>query len=176
MRKSLVLAVAALSTAGFAALVPAAANAADTSVTFTLSGGSLTISAPASATLTGATLAVGGTSVSGSLGGTTVTDARGTLTHVDTVNMASTDFSDGSGDTVPATGATGYSGVGTISGVAVSVPTLVGVALNGAGSTVYQMTGVVGSASATYSPTVAVTIPTNTIAGTYTGTVTQTVS
>ena len=173
MRKSLVLAVAALSTAGFAALVPAAANAADTTVTFTLSGGSLTLTAPASAALSNATLAVGGTQVSGSLGSTTVSDARGSLAHTVTVTMSSGDFST-TGGSIAQSNVTGYSGAAVPTGVAVAVPTASGQALAGAGSTILQLTGVIGSASASYNPTVTVAVPTNAIAGNYTGTVTQT--
>jgi len=177
MRKPLVLGLAALMTAGLGALVPAAANAADTAVTFTLTGGSLTLTAPTSAALSNAGLQVGGTSVTGTLGNTTVTDARGALGHIDTVTMSVTDFSDGHGNSVAKSNATGYSGVFTPTGVAVAVPTTTGQTIGAAGgATVLQMTGVVGSASATYNPTVTVTIPTNTIAGDYSGTVTQTVA
>ena len=89
MRKSLALALATLTSASVAALVPTAANAADTNVTFTLSGGSLTLSAPSSASLSAAgNLGVGGTTVSGTLGNSTVDDSRGSLAHTVTVNMS----------------------------------------------------------------------------------------
>src|SRR5579862_8621422 len=110
MRKSLVFAVAALSTAGVAALVPTSANAASTTVTFSLTGGSLTLSAPASASLSTGALAVGGTSVSGTLGSTTVSDTRGSLAHTVTVTMSSSDFTNGAGDTIAQANATGSSG------------------------------------------------------------------
>jgi hypothetical protein len=177
MRKPLVLGLAALMTAGVGALIPATANAADTGVTFTLNGGALTITAPGSATLSAANLQVGGTSVSGTFGTTTVSDLRGALAHTDTVNMSTTDFSDGSGDTVAKSNATGSSGASTPNGVAVVVPTLTGQTIGASGgATILQMTGVVGSASTSFTPTVSVTIPGSAIAGTYTGTVTQTVS
>ena len=183
MRKSLALAMTAAMTTGLAALVPAAANAGtsgSTPVTFTLTGGALSLTAPsATATLTGGTLSVGGSSVSGALGNTTVTDERGTLGHTDTVTMATTDFSDGAGNTVLASGnATGYSGTATPTGVAVPVGTTAATAvpISGAGGAILQLTSVVGSGGASYSPTVSVAIPAGSVAGTYTGTVTQTVA
>lgn len=181
MRKSLALAMTAAMTTGLAALVPAAANAGtsgSTPVTFTLTGGALSLSAPSStATLTGGVLSVGGSSVSGALGSTTVTDERGTTGHTDTVTMTTTDFSDGAGHTVAAAGnATGYSGAATVTGVAVPAPTLTGVSIAGAGGAILQLTSVVGSGGASYSPTVTVAIPAGSVAGTYTGTVTQTVA
>lgn len=178
MRKPIALAVAALSTASLAALVPSAANAADTNVTFTLSGGSLTLSAPSSASLSAAgNLGVTGTSVSGQLGNSTVTDARGSLAHTVTVNMVTTDFTDVAGDTIAKSNATGSSGATVPTGVAVANPTLTGQAIGASGgATILQLTGVVGSASTTYNPTVSITIPANSVAGSYSGTVTQTAS
>lgn len=182
MRKTLALAMTAATTAGLAAFVPAAANAGtsgSTPVTFQVASGSLSITVPTgTATLTaGGLLSVNGTSVTGTLGNTTVTDERGALTHTDTVTMAASNFTDGSGDTVAAlNNATGYSGAATPTGVDVPVPTTTGVAISGAGGAILQLTGVVGSGGATYNPTVSVNIPAGTIAGTYTGTVTQTVA
>ncbi|MDQ1695670.1 MAG: hypothetical protein QOJ03_1023 [Frankiaceae bacterium] len=178
MRKPLALALATLTAASVAALVPTAANAADTNVTFTLTGGSLTLSAPGSASLSAAgNLGVTGTSVSGQLGNSTVDDARGSLAHTVTVNMSTTNFTDGSGDTIAKSNATGSSGATTPTGVAVAVPTLTGQTIGAAGgATILTLTGVIGSASTTYNPTVSVTIPANSIAGSYSGTVTQTAS
>jgi hypothetical protein len=183
MRKSIALAVTAATTAGLAAFVPTTADAAtsgNTPVTFTLTGGNLSITVPsATATLTGGALSVTGSSVSGQLGATTVDDARGALLHSVTVNMSTTDFSDGAGHTITAaTHATGYSGVATPTGVSVPVPTTLATAvdISGAGNTILTLTGVVGAGGASYNPTVAVSIPATAVAGTYTGTVTQTAS
>jgi len=157
--------------------VPTAAQAADTNVTFTLNGGSLTLTAPASANLAAGNLGVGGTTVSGQLGNSTVTDARGALTHTVTVTMSTTDFTTTGGDTIAKSNATGSSGVATPTGVAVAVPTLTGQTIGAAGgATILQLTGVVGSASATYNPTVSVAVPGDAVAGDYSGTVTQTAS
>lgn len=185
MRQKLLVGLATVGTVAVSGLLPTAASAApgDTGVTFTLSGGSLTLSTPsATATLSpGGALGVGGTTVSGQLGATTVTDNRATAAHSVTVTMASTDFTDGAGDTISKSNATAYSGVpSSTSGLTVTfVPTTVATPAsigNTGGATVFSMTGLVGSASATYNPTVSVAVPNNAVAGTYTGTVTQTVS
>jgi hypothetical protein len=180
MRKSLALTVAGLSVASLGALVPGTANAADTNVTFTLTGGSLTLSAPGSAALTAAgNLGLGGTTVSGTLGNTTVTDARGSLLGGFNVSMSTTDFSDGSGNTVAKSNATAFSGVATPTGIAVPVGTtnLTAVNIGGAGGgQILTVTGVTGSASVAYNPTVSIAIPADTVAGDYSGTVTQTAS
>jgi len=179
MRKTIALAITAATTAGLAAFVPATANAASgtTPVTFTLTGGALSLTVPsATATLTGGALSVTGSSVTGQLGNTTVSDARGLLTATDTVTMSTTDFTDVQGDTVPAAGnATGFSGAATPTGTAVPVPTLVGQNIAGTGSAILTI-AVVGSGGASYNPTVSVAIPAGAVAGTYTGTVTQSVS
>jgi|tagenome__1003787_1003787.scaffolds.fasta_scaffold20099031_1 hypothetical protein len=179
MRKTIALGITAATTAGLAAFVPATANAASgtTPVTFTLSGGFLTLTVPsATATLAGGALSVTGSSVTGQLGTTTVSDARGLLTATDTVTMSTTDFSDGAGNIVPATGnATGYSGVATPTGTGLPVPTLTGQNIAGTGSTILTI-AVIGSGGASYNPTVSVTIPAGAVQGTYTGTVTQSVS
>ena len=175
MRKTPALALAVLTAASVTALVPTAANAADTNVTFTLSGGSLTLTAPASASLTAGGLGVGGTTATGQLGSSTVTDTRGALAHTVTVTMSTTDFTTGGGATIDKSNVTGYSGVATPAGVGVAVPTVTGQNVGAAGgATILQVTGVVGSASATYNPTVSVAVPANAVAGSYSGVVTQT--
>jgi hypothetical protein len=174
------LALSAAAVGGILIAAPAAnADAASTPVTFTLAAGSLSITAPSSTvTLTSSgALSVTGTSVSGQLGTTTVSDARGTVAHSVTVTMSASDFAlSGGGGTIANTNATGYSGLATPTGVAVPVPTASGQALSGAGSTILTLTGVLGAGGATYNPTVSVAVPANALAGTYTGTVTQTVS
>jgi hypothetical protein len=180
MRKSLALAVTGLTVASLAAVVPGTANAADTNVTFTIAGGSLTLSAPGSAALTASgNLGLTGTTVSGQLGSTTVTDARGSLLGSFNVKMSTTDFSDGSGNTIAKSNATGYSGVATPSGVAVPVGTTNLTAVNigaAGGGTIVTVTGVTGAASVSYNPTVSVAVPADTVAGDYSGVVTQTAS
>lgn len=87
MRKSLAVAVATLSVAGIGALVPAAANAADQTVTFTVgTPGLLTI-----ANAAGTTVLTGTTTMSGTIPLTTVTDTRTSAGNW-TVYASSTDF------------------------------------------------------------------------------------
>ncbi len=181
----------ALSTTALAGAVLAAPAASATEATFTLAGGTISITQPtATATLSGTALALAGTSMSGQLGSTTVNDERGALLGGFTVKMASTGFTRTStaaagttpeGDTyqIPATAVTGYSGVVTPSGVIVPVGTTAATpaALSTTGGgTIVTVTGVTGSASIAYNPTVSVAVPGAAPAGTYTGTVTQTAS
>jgi hypothetical protein len=181
-RTRLVIAgIAALGVVGMA--MPA--QAGDTDVTFTLTGGDLTITTPtAAATLSAGALSVTGTSVTGALGDTTVTDERGSLLQNVTVTMASSAFTNDpnpdpavTGDeyVIPASAATGYSGVATPSGTAIPVPTTVGMALGGSGSAILTMESS-GSGGAIYNPTVSVAVPAGAIAGTYEGVITQTVA
>ena len=65
-----------LGAAAITVLATVPANAADSTVTFTTTGGTLSVAAPASATLSGGTTIPGGT-VTGALGTVVVTDARG---------------------------------------------------------------------------------------------------
>jgi hypothetical protein len=71
--------------------LPAAADT--TTTTFTLSGGALSISVPASKNLGSA--ATGASSLSSQLGTVTVTDDRGALAGCWTATVASTDFTTG---------------------------------------------------------------------------------
>lgn len=187
MRRITVVGLASAVAATLSVLAPVAANAASgsTNVTFTLTGGSLTISAPSSATLTSGggslTLGLSGQTVSANLGNTTVTDAQGALGHVDTVTMAASDFTDAATDTISKSNATAYvasvTPTGSLSAATPSstaaTPSQIG---NSGGASILTMTGIVGTASATYNPTVTVSIPSNAVAGTYSGTITQTVS
>jgi len=179
MRKSLALLVATASLSGVGALVPAAANAADTTVTFTVNSGSLSVNAPASLSLSAANLALTAGSVTGTMTTNTITDTRGGLGLTGwTVTGSSTDFvtANNGGFTIPKASVSLSSGAATIvSGVPVVVPSLTGVSM-GAPATILQATSATGSNQVTYTPTVAVTVPTNAVPGSYSGTITQTVA
>lgn len=162
-----------------AALVAATAlpaSAADTTVTFSITAGALTIAAPASASL--GSVATGTASISGQIGPVTVTDDRGTLNGSWTASVISTDFTTGGGtpaETIPNINnsyspgpATSTTGTGTFTpgpGGIVNVPQ---VAFTG--------TALTGNNSVTWNPTLTVTIPAAAVAGTYTGTVTHSVA
>jgi hypothetical protein len=179
-RTPLVLA-AALATGAVLSLTAGVADAAQP-VTFSITGGGLSISAPS----TPVTLAVNGgsTQASGQLGATTVTDLRSVFLGSYTVTMSASAFDhDGPNDgdyAIPASNVTAYSdGLTGSSGVIVAVvstalfPASVG---NPSGATLMAGTAQIGATTATYNPTLQVAIPSTALAGTYTGSVTQTVS
>ncbi|GAB2463260.1 hypothetical protein GCM10027187_34090 [Streptosporangium sandarakinum] len=154
---------------------PATAASDDTIVTFTIDSGDLTINAPDSVDL--GSVASDATSISGPMGPVTVTDKRGVLNGSWTATAISTDFTTGAAtppETVPNINvtytpgaATATTGTGTFTpgpGGIINVPR---VAFTG--------TDLVGDNSATWNPTLTITIPDGRVAGTYTGTVTHSV-
>lgn len=182
MRKSLAVAVAALSVAGVGALVPAAANAS-TGVTFQVTNGGISVAEPTTQANLGSVASTPlGTTTSGSLGSSTITDNRGSLAGW-TLSMASSDFSDGATPT-PHTIAAGKAvawlpaPATLVSGVAVVTNTHIapatGLTLANAAAPFMTAT-TTGSNSVSYNPSVQVTIDSTAVAGTYTGTITQTV-
>lgn len=170
MKKSLLagLGVMATTTALLAVTMPSAA-ADDTAVTFSLSGGALSLSAQPTAAL-GLKGGSGTTSVSGQLGNSVVTDVRGGITGW-SVSAASTAFGDG---TTTATGVSYSSGLPTTTGTVVATSsgakTLTAVATQVVAGAV-----VVGNNTATWNPTLTVTLPSSSTAGTYSGTITTSV-
>lgn len=182
MRKSLVLAVAAMSTVGIAALVPTAASAG-TTVNVNLSGNGISVTEPTTAaTLTGT--ATANSVITGALGSTTVTDARGTLAGWNVTALTSGDLV-GASHTI----SLGSSNVGGPLNLVTGVITpgtgslLSGVAAGAGGSlnktqavTVATGASLAGGGSYTYNPTLTFTVPANTFADNYSTVVTQTVS
>src|SRR4051812_17416471 len=193
MRRRTRIAAIAMATgiaAGALGVLAPSADAAltgDTTVTFTLSGGALSISVPASANLSSST-ATGTPSLSGALGATNVTDGRGNLAAAWTVTVTSTDFvTPGSAGTAAdrtisksnvsyvsgaatATTGTGVFTPGTVASLSGTLPaTQIGGAWAG-----------VSNNSATWNPTIGVTLlntnNTAAVAGAYTGTITQSVA
>lgn len=176
------LAAGLTAAAALALPVVAAGGAEAQSVTFTLSGGSLSIAEPGAATLTaGALSGLAGTSFTGSLGATTVTDTRGGITGWSTTIAQTTPFTDGT-TTIPAAnvkawvpGAIVPTGVATVT-AGTYLTQLTGLALSGSPQTLVTAVAVVGNNSASFTPSIAVTVPADATAGTYTGVITQTVS
>lgn len=149
-----------------------------------------------------ANLLAGGDAVSGTLPAVTVSDGRsGTVGF--SVNIDSGDFTTTGLDTTPSTAddgtilddnGTAYvsaTGLGTVTGLlngslVTTASQAAPVSLNNAGGTIVStlnalgslplLGGVLGTHSVTYTPTVSVVVPANAVAGTYTGTVTQTAS
>jgi hypothetical protein len=187
MRKSLAVAVAALSVAGVGALVPAAANAACdptlgcTSTTVTVSGtNTISISVPDGSTtpINVATVATGSTSASGPLGNVTVTDTRGALTATWTANAVASNFTTGgasSNETIANTNITYSAGTGTAASGQVGTFTPTGVTTIAVSSPVGAWSGT-GNDTVTWDPTIAFVLLPSQVAGVYSGTITQSAS
>lgn len=154
------------------AFVPAHAEPGDTTTTFSITGGDLSISVPASADL--GSVAAGTLAVSGSLGQVSVTDERGEILGDWTATATSTDFAhdtDSNYDVAAlnasyVTGLVNSTGLGVSAGVggAFELPVI---AATRVGS---------GNNTASWDPTVNVVLPPDAVVGTYTATITHSVS
>ena len=185
-----ILAVAAIG--GGIALIPVAASAAtagpavlarsttasaldpDTTVTFTVSGGSLSLTAPTSVDLgTNGP----GTTLTGSLGVVTVTDNRAAVDATWTAVASASDWTTGGGtpaETIPATDA-GYD-PGSITTTGTVTATGTPITLAGTPAPVVTGTAINGSNTASWNPAISVAVPASAVAGIYAGTITQSVS
>lgn len=172
----LVVAVALMAITGLG--VPMAADAAVTTVTFNIAAGALTVNAPASVTLSGS--GVPGSNLTGQLGVVTVTDARAALIASWTATAATTTFVTGgatAAETIGKAAISYASGAATnTSGVGVFTPGQATPALAAAmttAQTAFTLTTGTGSNSAAWNPTLVIAVPAAAVAGTYTGTITQ---
>jgi hypothetical protein len=174
------------------ALAPAAASAAtqksavlaysstpaagdpDTTVTFTVTSGALSMTAPATANLgTGAP----GTTINGNLGTVTVTDDRALLTAAWTTTASASDWTTGTAtpaETIPATDV-GYN-PGSVTTTGTITATGTPITLAGTAAPVVTGTAGVGDNTASWNPALAVAVPAAAVGGIYTGTLTQSVS
>jgi hypothetical protein len=155
------------------ALVPvgtATAAPGDTVTTFTVDGGSLGLTAAATAHLD--PVDTGAPSVTGSLGEVMVTDARGG-TDGWTVTAVSTEFTNTTVTGPPSTGVSYDAGTVVETG---DVSTTVSPGDVMAPATVVTADNVTGNNTATFNPSLTVTLPTNALAGDYEGTVTTSVA
>jgi hypothetical protein len=170
---ALVLGVATVAVAAILPAGSASAASQDTTVTFTVSGGALSISAPSSKDLGSA--AAGG-SVSAQLGTVTVTDDRNILLANWNASISTSPFQTGKGspaETIPGSNLTYLAGpvVSVVPGVYVATPIP---SVNGSG---IVMTGAgAGSNTVSWNPRITVTIPATAYAGDYSGTITHSVS
>jgi hypothetical protein len=194
MRRSLAVAIMAGAVIG-AAIAPAAALAStsttshhhavsaapsvasgdpDTTMTFTVTSGALTMTAPGIANLgSGAP----GTTISAPLGSVTVTDNRALFSASWTATASSTDFvtgGGGPGNTIPASDANYDPGAITHTGTITTTPT--DITLANSPQTVVAGTAGSGDNSASWNPTISVAIPASAVGGTYTATLVQSVS
>ena len=145
------------------------ASAADTTTTFSLTGGTIALAVQPTATLTGAPS--GTTGITGNLGAVTVTDLRGGAATW-TVSAASTAFTGTGGSSSTAVSYTGgaVAETGTIT-VADGTATT----LTGDDASVIAPSALSGNNTASWAPTLAVTMPAGALAGTYSGTVTTSI-
>jgi hypothetical protein len=154
------------------------ARAADTTTTFTLTGGALAITSPANASL--GSVATGTATTSAQLGVVAVTDSRGALLGQWTAAVTSSDFITGgatANETIAKASADYWSGPATVSsGVGVFTPgqlaALNKVALD-VSRTAFSATAVVGNNTRSWNPTVIINVPAAAVAGAYTGTITH---
>jgi hypothetical protein len=152
---------------------PAAADP-DTTVTFTVSSGALSLTAPDTVDLgTNAP----GTTITGGVGPVTVTDDRALLAAAWIATAASSDWTTGAAtpaETIPA-GDVGYDpGAITTTGTITATGTPITLAADP--QPVVTGTAGVGDNTATWDPTLSVAVPAGAVVGTYTGTLTQSVS
>ena len=170
-RSLLVVAAAGLLSLGIA--VPASADT--TTVSVTVTGGTLTISAPAAAGSLGSIAnSVGGGTINGSLGQVQVNDARSAAAGSGWVaSVISTAFTPSAGPTIAASFVSYTAGtitkVGTATYTANNPGNLTGV------SAAVTATGITGDNSATWTPTINVAVPGGTVATTYSAIITHSV-
>jgi hypothetical protein len=170
-RVLVVAAIAGLLT--FGVTLPAMAD--DTAATVTVTGGVLAMTVPVDAGSLGTTAnTVGGSVISGSLGQVQVLDARSAAAGSGwVVSVISTAFTPSSGPTIGAA-LVGYT-AGAITQVGTATYTATDRTNLTANLPAVTATGITGDNSATWNPTINVTVPGGTVAGTYTGTITQSV-
>jgi len=179
MRKRLALALS-VATAGGMVMLAAPADAAQ-GVTFSLTAGLLTVSDPADKAL--GSVGTGTSTLTSQLGAVSVSDGRGAFNGTWTASVASTDFTTGGGsaeETIGKAQVNYWSGAATsTTGTAVFLP---GQALApaaqalSASRTAYSASAVIGNNTASWNPTVVVNIPAQAVAGTYSGTITHSVT
>ena len=162
--------------------IASAATTGTTTTTFTLTGGAISITVPTASVNLGSVSVAAGT-LSGQLGTVTVHDGRGLLNGSWTSTVSSSHFSAGdqtAPEIIDATSVPYWSGAPTATS---GIGTLVGGQLTPAAAVVINaaqtaFTGgsLIGDNSASWNPTLIVTIPSAAVDGTYTGTVTHTVA
>ena len=171
IRRTLMTSLAAV----LALSVALPAVASTTTATVEVTGGSLSISAPADAGSLGTTAnTVEGTTISGELGEVQVNDARSAAAGSGWVaSVISTAFTPPSGPTIAAS-AVGYT-VGPIVQVGTATYAANDPANLTAESPAVTATEITGDNSATWTPTINVAVPGGMAAGVYTATITHSV-
>ncbi len=169
MRKNLLRTTLLLATASSAIAVGSALPAAadETATTFSLTGGELTLSVGATAALTNEASGVAANTITGTLGAVSVNDARGGTTGW-VASAASTTFT--------GTGLSVSDGVAYTNGTVTETGTNTVAAASALSITSVQpvatATAVSGNNTASWNPTLDVSMPAGALAGAYAGTVT----
>ncbi len=159
----------------FAFATPAGADTGVTTATIIVTGGALSITVPISAALGTRPNSVSGGTISGSLGSVAVNDARSPAAGsgwITTVIAGA--FTPPSGPAIAAS-AVAYT-AGTIVKVGTATYTANDPTNLTAVNAAVTATGITGDNSATWNPTIIVTVPGGTIAATYTATITHSVA
>lgn len=166
--------VSALALAAPAFAAPASGTTGNTTATFTVGSGALTISVPTPATFNSTSNSVGGGTVTGMLGVVTVTDARSAagITGWST-SVSSSDFTGGT--PIIKASAVGYSAgvVTTLTGSALYTTTN---QTNIAGDPVIvTAANTTGNDLASWNPTITIAVPGGTTPGIYSTTITHSI-
>jgi hypothetical protein len=151
-----------------------AASDPDTTLTFTVNVGALSLTAPATTDLGSGNP---GTTISGVVTPVVVTDDRALLAASWTATAAASDFTTGGAtpaETIPAADAT-YT-PGTITSTGTITATGTPITLANAPAPVVAGTAGIGNNTATWGAGIAVAVPSGAVGGPYTGTLTQSVS
>jgi hypothetical protein len=168
LRKPLIVIAAAASTA-LVLTTASPAFAADTEATFAINAGSITLAVAPTATLTA--VATGSTAITGSLGAASVTDARGGE-DVWSVSVVAEEFTNGSSLLV-STAVSYTAGEVTVTGPGTAtVADGTATAVMTDADEVFAAADVSGNNTASWTPSIAVTMPAGALAGSYTSTVT----
>lgn len=172
-RRPFLLGVSAVAATALLAATALPASAADTTTTFTLTGGSLGLSVGATATLTNEASGVDANTITGTLGEVAVDDARGGTANW-TVSAASSTFT-GTGLSV-STGVAYTNGTVTETGTNTVAPATSAAIMSAAPAVaVATATAVSGNNTASWNPTLDVSMPAGALAGAYSGTVTTSI-
>ena len=177
MRKTIIAAATTLLIGGAGVMTFAApafaGTTAGTPVTVEITGGGLSISVPAGADLATTAASPIAQTVHGLLGPVLVTDLRaGFLGWV--ASAVSTDFTGTTGPTISAATMSYTPGTTVVVGIATVTP--VSLTAMTTPSTVQTASSVIGVNTATWNPSIGVLIPAGAVAGTYTATITHSVS
>ena len=146
----------------------------NTTVTFTVTSGALSMTAPTNANLgSGAP----GSTISGALGQVTVTDNRALLSASWIAVASAGNWTTGgatSSETIPV-GDVSYN-PGSITTTGTITATGTPITLSGTPTAVVNGTAGVGNNTATWNPTIAAAVPASAVGGAYSGTLTQSVA